>query len=110
MTTVETAWLAGLFEGEGSLTTAPHHVGCQLRIKMTDKDVIDKIQSIAGGTKGPVKTYQAHHKQAWEWRLSSRNYVYPLLVKLLPFMGERRALKFLNQLDRYDNCYSIPAA
>jgi len=105
MTTVETAWLAGLFEGEGSLTMKPHR-GCELRIKMTDKDVIDRVLATVGvGKVVPIKKERDHHKQAWEWRLSKRIHTYPLLVKLLPFMGERRALKFLNQLDKYDYCY-----
>ena len=100
------AWLAGIFEGEGSLTQCgAGSKTFQLRIKMTDKDVLERVLSIAGcGTLLPVKVYKEHHKPTWQWSISARKDVTNVLLRLLPFLGLRRTYKVLNTLDSYDDC------
>jgi hypothetical protein len=55
---VEIAWLAGIFEGEGSVgiswPTRTNRPYVQARIGMTDLDVLEHVQRVAGGRlKGP---------------------------------------------------------
>ena len=100
---MEDAWLAGIFEGEGSITHRRGTNTFQIRIKMTDYDVLERVHRIARcGTLLPVKTYQSHHKQAWQWAIGAKKDITNVLTRILPFLGERRAYKALNTLDAYE--------
>lgn len=108
MTEIETAWLAGLFEGEGCIT-AKKSAGNQrfLLIKMTDEDVVRKAHRIAGVGKlyGPYKAVNSkvrdtsHYKPFWQWSVFARDEVLYLGNAIIPHLGERRRAKMLEALD-----------
>ena len=95
------SWLAGMYEGEGCIEQTSTY-GFRLIIVSTDLDVLQKIQSISGGTINPTKTYKKHHKPAWRWRLGDRKSVYKLLCDMMPWLGMRRSYAALNALDTMD--------
>ena len=112
MTEIEIAWLAGLFEGEGCITTAKksnHSSGNQrfLVIKMTDEDVLRKAHRIAGVGKlyGPYRAVNnkvrdtSHYKPFWQWAVFARDEVLYIGNALLPHLGERRRAKMIEALD-----------
>jgi hypothetical protein len=95
-------WMAGMYEGEGCIEQTSAH-SYRLAIVSTDLDVIEKIQSFAGGYVHPEKVYKLHHKPAWRWRLGKKNEVANLLEQMLPFLGNRRsndAIKALNNMEK----------
>lgn len=102
----EIAWLAGLFEGEGSIAITrrtERSIVVQLIVGMTDEDVLLKAQRLSGvghvvprsrGTKVP-----AHWKPMWTWRVSRATDVQMTLEAMLPWFGERRALRAMEALE-----------
>src|ERR1700690_4347536 len=98
---IEFAWAAGLFEGEGCISFKPKSPtrASMLRraaIGMTDLDVIERFHEVVGvGTiNGPYvprsKVTGKQTKPVWHWRCAKWSDLEPLLVRLEPFMGERR--------------------
>ena len=93
-------WAAGLFEGEGSIYKLKTHNTCELKVEMTDKDVVEKFKEVV--MCGTVKEYaarKADYKSTYVWRIAKRRDVINLLSKMLPYLGNRRAYKALNILD-----------
>ena len=107
---MNTAWLAGIFEGEGNVSKAGKS-SYQMRITSTDKDIIERVHQLAGcGSMSEVKrNAPSHWKPAWIWYTAKRENVAQLLLTFLPFLGERRAYNALNVLDFYDGCYNCTA-
>lgn len=100
VTPSEVAWVAGLFEGEGTLYSYREKRGGRLmywhlNIRMTDEDVIRKAHELTGvGTFSRIdKPYQRSIKLLYKWSVTSRLQLAALLPQLLPHMGERRAAK-----------------
>jgi len=93
------AWAAGLFEGEGCITKRSGGYD-QLRLSMTDFDVVRKFGSIVGVEQYyNKKIYETHHKPQLEWYCRKRSDIVRILTAFLPFFGNRRAYKALNILD-----------
>jgi hypothetical protein len=99
MSDVETAWLAGLLEGEGSFTTrhvpADAHQGPRIRVRvslqMTDRDVVERVRATVGlGSVSPHRRQKEHHKDTYSWCLSAMAAVQELITILRPHMGARR--------------------
>ena len=101
MTTQETAWLAGLFEGEGCISQDKRKPATfRLIIQMTDLDIIQRIHSITGVGKYAIqKQKNPKWKTLYRWSCGKREEVQAILSALLPYLGERRAYKALNTLD-----------
>lgn len=102
-------WAAGLFEGEGCITTTcEYRKGVkysypQLALRMTDQDVVMKFAEIFPVAKvyelsaeqcGPCAT-----KSQFCWQVRSKEKVRLVLSAMLPYFGNRRAYKALNVLD-----------
>lgn len=97
------AWLAGLFEGEGNMSIAKNG-GTRLTIRMTDRDVIEKVDAIFPSTKIQIVDQgPAHWKRQYAWRISQPDTVREILNLLLPWFGERRAAKAREVLNHLDN-------
>ena len=97
------AWATGLFEGEGSININPSRQWCaSLQLAMSDKDILDRFQSIFGGYIYDKKKQQPHHKKMWTWQVASAADVKKVLLQMLPLLGHRRAYKALNTLDLLD--------
>ncbi len=96
------AWLAGLFEGEGSLScrrvqTEKRGHGrapWALDVSMCNEDVLRRAHVISGvgNLHGPYDNGEGH-KPYWKWTTTKRAHVFALLVALWPWLGERRRAK-----------------
>lgn len=89
-------WAAGLFEGEGSLSTYLQRGNVRHNAAMSsvDKDVLDAFASVVGvgkvlGPYGPYKNNQV--KPQWRWQVSAKADVLHVIDLLRPYMLERRA-------------------
>ena len=96
-------WAAGLFEGEGCITTN-HKVPNSriIIIGMTDQDVMERFVDVVGYGKlyGPYsyKT-RPNNKQFWQYKLENRTEVLRILKMLLPHFGKRRAAKAIEAIN-----------
>jgi hypothetical protein len=103
MDAIETAWLAGLYEGEGCLYHRKDGGGYELVISMTDEDVIRKCQGVTGyGTLIHFERPEPGWKALWRWRVGRRDQIEDLLLAIRPHLGRRRgelADQFLDWMD-----------
>jgi hypothetical protein len=104
---VEIAWAAGLFEGEGCITTnwcqgrVRKDGGCarpegyvhpRLALVSTDYDIICKLHRIAGGKiYGPYKPGKKSKKIWWSWQIQTG--AVDFLRLIFPYLGYRRQQK-----------------
>lgn len=105
---VEIAWLAGLFEGEGSfgldkrsskrykVSTSPPQPFC--KIAMTDEDIIKRVGRLLNRLpfsptvrlNGQDVAQTRYNKQVYVVSVGDRETLDYFLPKILPYMGERR--------------------
>lgn len=111
----EVAWAAGLFEGEGCIRFCKHDrtLGyISLRIKMTDRDVLQRFADIVGGElKGPYDppANKPHWKIAWSVQISQTQKSIDVLEAFWPYLGERRRAKAQEVIAQWqENCRSRP--
>lgn len=101
MSDVETAWLAGLFEGEGCLTR--HNSGWSMKVCMTDADVIQRVQDVTEcGTFLALANRRGNRKPTYRWTISNREQIKSLVDQMLPLMGERRSARMREFLGWYE--------
>ena len=71
---LDAAYVAGFFDGEGHISIrsrakqskrSQHHQ-ILAGITNTNKDLLDWIQSVFGGSIHPKRRYSKNHSQAWE--------------------------------------------
>ncbi len=95
-------WAAGLFEGEGTFfckTQGTRGSGCQLRLGMTDRDVVERFQDIVGcGGLYVGKPGTGSQKPMYNWYLYEASNVVKVIEAFLPWLGERRTAKALEVL------------
>ena len=92
-------WLAGLYEGEGSLVStcgrgrlAGITRGWILSISGRDEDVIRRAHAVAGvGIVRPEK--DAGTRPFWRWNVCAMDDLAIVVPRLLPHLGLRRAEK-----------------
>ena len=104
--THELAWATGLFEGEGYIVIHPKYQSVRIGMTQSDYDILVRLQNIFGGsiqTKS-WKAMKPTQKPLWQWRLGRSEEVQRVLSQMLPLLGERRACKALDALDRLDGC------
>ena len=98
------AWAAGLFEGEGCITTSSNGTYPSLQLEMTDKDIVDRFASIMGV--GNVRYKDRKDKPSWKptyrWTIQRKAEVVRILSMFLPYFGDRRAHKALDILDNIE--------
>ena len=106
--TLEEAWATGIIEGEGYFVIHKQKYAGQIGIRMTDLDVLQRIQKLWGGKIYDVKSKQseAHPewKRAYVWLISKKKDIYKILETMMPMLQSRRAYKAQNLLDRLDKC------
>src|SRR5215510_11063040 len=83
-------WVAGIFEGEGSV----HFNGknsVSLWVKMIDEDVVRRCAAVTGfgQVTGPFSR-SARRQDIWHWQVSRSDHVATALGRFLPFLGARR--------------------
>lgn len=103
MNEAQTAWVAGVVEGEGCFLLAKRPSGSfqlWVKVNMTDGDIILRLAETTGvgNTRGPVdvnkyNTGAARRKPMYYWTVSKKDDVMWLLQELLPWLGERRSAK-----------------
>lgn len=94
MNKVETAWLAGWLEGEGSFTahtTQRGYTRLIIRAVSNDRETVDKARGIAGcgNVHGPY-CYGENRQPHWHWAVTRRTEAHRLMQTLRPFMSSRR--------------------
>jgi hypothetical protein len=94
-TDVEWAWVAGVFEGEGSISHSPANNSASLVVTMTDKDVIDSIARLTGvGTvNGPYLDKRRESKPIWRWTCTRQADFRVVAEKMLPWLHDRRSAR-----------------
>jgi hypothetical protein len=100
-TEVDIAWMAGLFEGEGNIDWSTKSRSCNLRIAMTDLDIIEKFQKLSEC--GTIKSYRpakGASREVFLWRVCHRNHVSRLLKLMLPHFSSRKREKTILTLER----------
>lgn len=109
----ELAWVAGVFEGEGTFTyrTYPGTGRKQItmRVVMTDLDVITRLQTFTGmgNVYGPyqskvLKKDGTLRKPSYHWAITKQSDIVALGEALYPWFGERRKAKF-DEIKAYYN-------
>ena len=94
MHSIDVAWLAGILEGEACFdwnNTSKGKLYPRIRIEMKDRDVIYRIQSLAGGNIHLPAPFKSHHSKTWMLQICKRTEVLPILKSILPHMGRRRS-------------------
>lgn len=71
---------------------------------MTDMDVLEKLQSVAGCGKiyTGAKPRKENHTQHYIWQVGDKENVKRLLLLMLPYLCSRRSKKALATLERYN--------
>ena len=106
--TTETAWMAGLFEGEGWIslkkpenrprTTTRHRIG--IGVLMTDEDVILRFAQMTktGNVNGPYPQGGLGKKPWWRWQTSRLEEVERLLNEMWDGLCSRRRAKAIEAM------------
>ena len=104
MTDVEVAWVAGLIEGEGCISTfgKKRRYYWNVRVGMTDLDTIRKLRGITGMGIIYTQKVTGNRKPAWRWSVNRQAEVRELLTKILPHMGARRTEKIHEALHQIE--------
>ncbi len=109
MTALETAWLAGLLEGEGCFTLHPErpHIPArafiQLYVGMTDEDVVLRAAELIGGK---VNVRQRHSGDSFPnakplfFTSVAGQKAEDVMRAVQPFMGSRRKAKITTILQQ----------
>lgn len=97
------AWAAGLFEGEGCMNSHPRGKrgsGTQLRLAMTDRDVVERFAAVigCGNIHRPRHDPRPNHKPVYTWALYESARVVEVIELLMPWFGERRRAKAMEVL------------
>lgn len=84
---LRTAWLAGIYEGEGCVGVRGRSI--RVEVVMTDHDVIRRVHEWAecGSLRGPI--VRGTYKPTMHWSIGRHECVL-FLERILPLLGERR--------------------
>lgn len=105
----EAAYVAGIIDGEGSITLTRMHAKEYRRpcitIASTDKELLLYVQSLTGGNIISKKNYNPdRHKTSFTLNITKKSDVFSILHDILPFLRidkKRHRTKFI--LDHYDS-------
>jgi LAGLIDADG-like domain len=86
ITPSQAAWLAGVFEGEGTFSVDG------LAISMTDRDIIERLQTLTGvgGIYATNARSRSNRKPCWRWGVYNKPHRDWVLNMMWPWLGERR--------------------
>jgi hypothetical protein len=90
--TDEDAYLAGLFDGEGTITfNLPPNGRVRMAVSMTCKEPLLRLKRAYGGSvRGPFKVDKPNHKPWWRWNLWRVQDIIYALYKMFPFLTVKR--------------------
>ena len=101
LTDVQIAYLAGLFEGEGSIENRPGRGFC-VNLGMCDEDVIRKASEMVGVGHLRVAQVLPSGRLFFVWRISRARDAIHFLRLILPFLGERRTSRAIEMMAKWD--------
>lgn len=89
---VEYAYIAGLVDGEGTITLTYNNKNDPFRtpivsMSSTSRILLEYVQVRFGGSIVKHKVYQTHHKQSWSWCVQRQKSV-TMLACINPFLLE----------------------
>jgi hypothetical protein len=89
---VSIQYLAGLFDGEGTITLTKRHKQDifrtpVLQLPSTTYKLVEICKQAFGGCICTKKVYQAHHKPSWQWQLNGDGAI-ETTRQLLPYIQE----------------------
>lgn len=90
------AWVAGVFEGDGSISG--RRTRTRLALKMTDRDVVERFADVVGGTVSGPHPSGAKYKPRWYAYASGETRMIDCYVAMEPFLGARRRARFQEAL------------
>jgi hypothetical protein len=113
MTKEQIAWVAGVFEGEGTFTYRTYsgtgRKQITLRVVMTDLDIITRLHKYTGlgNIYGPYTSSQLKkdgtlRKVSYHWAITKQPDVIAFGDVLRPWLGERRLQKFEEIKEYYE--------
>lgn len=95
------AWLAGLLEGEGYFgidnrsanryETSTTPAKPFIKLAMTDQDIVEKVSTMIGKRYFIAGRPTAAGKTVYILHIGARETVKPILLGILPYMGQRRS-------------------
>jgi hypothetical protein len=97
MTTEEAAWLAGFFDGEGSLTLymggrGKKHPAWTLSVPNTHYGSLKKCAAITGAGNIVHKYYATEkRKEQWTWTVHKQRNIASILRQMFPFLTVKKA-------------------
>lgn len=95
------AWMAGLFEGEGTFEIAKNG-GVRTTVRMTDRDVLERLDTVFPcGRPFHVVNPKGGHKTQYAWRIGPEQ-TREFIALVLPWLGERRTARALEVLRHLD--------
>lgn len=106
----ELAWAAGLFDGEGTITTTDYSykgrevLSAALRLTMTDEDAVRRFHQAVGLGKVeyiyPASFRAAGYKPQWRWRIQDFEGVQAVVAMLWYGLNRRRKGRAKDVLSR----------
>jgi len=96
----ETAWIAGVLEGEGYFGIKHGRKTLVIMCQMTDLDVLQRIQVRFGGGISLTKKRKEHHKESWSWFVHGEA-AYLAILSIYDLMSVRRKAKIDESLAVY---------
>ena len=82
------AWVAGVFEGEGTIRIRKGNYGAQVSVRMNDRDVIRRIHAVMGF--GNLYEAVCNGKPQYCYQVASAEHVCAFLAAVWRFLGDRR--------------------
>lgn len=95
---VDVGYVAGIIDGEGWMLAAPWPT---VAVKMTDEDVIRRLQALTGVGNVTGPRIRAGRKPIWQWTVSRSRDVAALLMTVYPLLGQRRQAKAREVLEAW---------
>ena len=103
------AYIAGLFDGEGTVTLSRLHKNDRFRapvvsVSSTSLSLLEYLKKHYGGYISTHKTYQSHHKPSFSWKLQ-RNSALAFLTSIKPYVQEEEKQRRIDLiLEKYKKC------
>ncbi len=103
MTKEEVAWLAGILEGEAcfDFTDIYKRRYPRIRLEMTDRDIVVRVQSLIGGIIYKRLHKNKNYSTSFRLVVARRKLVQPVLESIFPYLGKRRKAKVSKLLNWY---------
>ena len=112
LTDIEVAYLAGCIDCDGSISVKVGKIRrSKINICSSHKEYLEKIKEIAGcghiyRTRKAHKIHGYFHNEGYEWHLSAKKYLLPLVKRLYPYLILKKdkcskIIKVLNKVKMY---------